>query len=284
MIKEFFTEFRFTLALRRVMYVSLAVGVYTLLPLFFQYLGLLSKFGHISSGLETMLALVLSLLLVFRANRAYERWWEARSQWGVLVNVSRNLAIKIKTILQPSQDMSEQFHYLISQFCVALMHHLRLSNYRTLSSSQALASKHQLTENEKHIPLFICQRLYQMIEQYKQQGKINDMQFLMLDRDLSQFMHVAGACEKIKTTLIILSFRSFVHHIMIIFFIFLPWKLTENYGLWSVPLMILISYITFALEGIARHMEEPFGKSVDDVQMASICKTINQSTGQALKS
>lgn len=134
----------------------------------------------------------------------------------------------------------------------------------------------------KNIPVFICQCLYQFIEKANKQGKINDIQFLMLDTDLSQFMHVAGACEKIKKTLIALSYRTFVHHIMMIFFIFLPWSLVENYGWWAMPLMILISYMTFALEGIARHMEEPFGKSVDDVQMTSICQTISNSTRQVL--
>ena len=42
-----------------------------------------------------MLGFVISLLLVFRTNTAYDRWWEGRKMWGSLVNNSRNFAIKL---------------------------------------------------------------------------------------------------------------------------------------------------------------------------------------------
>ncbi|HNU58899.1 MAG TPA: bestrophin family ion channel, partial [Aquaticitalea sp.] len=47
-----------------------------------------------------MLGFVISLLLVFRTNTAYDRWWEGRKLWGALMNNSRNLAIKLSVILQ----------------------------------------------------------------------------------------------------------------------------------------------------------------------------------------
>ncbi|MDW9119470.1 bestrophin family ion channel, partial [Legionella pneumophila] len=42
-------------------------------------------------------------------NRAYERWWEARTLWGQLVNASRNLAIKIRILLSPNADEAKKF-------------------------------------------------------------------------------------------------------------------------------------------------------------------------------
>lgn len=282
MIIEFFTEFQFTLALRRVMYLSLGIGVYTIIPLSLHYIGFFTHVEQLSNGLETFLGLVLSLLLVFRANRAYERWWEARTQWGILVNVSRNLAIKINTLLKPNQEEASQFHYLISQFSVALLHHLRGSNYRRRAKSKRMQEEFGLSKDINHVPVFVCEAIYQKLLDYQQQNKLSEVQYLMMDTDLSRFMHVAGACEKIKNTLISLSYRSFVHHIMIILFLFMPWKLADTFELWTIPLMIMIAYITFALEGIARHMEEPFGKSVDDVHMDKICTVIATSTRQAL--
>jgi ion channel-forming bestrophin family protein len=273
-IKPFFTEFNFTLALRKVFYVSLVVGVYTLFPYWVHQQGLLPNLDTISSGLEAFLGLVLSLLLVFRANRAYERWWEARSQWGILVNVSRNLAIKIHTFIDPSEQQAHQFANLIGQFGFYLLHHLRKTTYE--SNPLAIPAKIE------HKPGYITTLLYEKLETYKKEGTINDVQFLMIDTDLSRFMHVTGACEKIKNTLISLSYRSFVHHIMIILFLFLPWKLADSYGLWSIPLAVMIAYITFALEGIARNLEEPFGVSHDDVHMEEITTTIDKSIKQVL--
>ena len=46
-----------------------------------------------------LLGFVISMLLVFRTNTAYDRWWEGRKLWGSLVNNSRNLAIKLTAML-----------------------------------------------------------------------------------------------------------------------------------------------------------------------------------------
>ncbi|OYW20873.1 MAG: hypothetical protein B7Z55_06610, partial [Planctomycetales bacterium 12-60-4] len=36
---------------------------------------------------------VLGILLVIRLNAGYDRWWEARTMWGGIVNQARNLVI-----------------------------------------------------------------------------------------------------------------------------------------------------------------------------------------------
>lgn len=277
LLKPFFTEFHFTLALRQVLYFSLAMGIYTLIPVSFHYFRFFSHIEQMSAGLETLLGIVLSLLLVFRTNRAYERWWEARSQWGILINISRTLAIKIKTIAQPDADNCKLFYSYISQFAVALTNHLRNTPY---PDADALVSK--LPIKISNIPVYICELMYAKINTLKEQKVINDTEFLIMDTELSKFMHVSGACEKIKTTYISLSFRAFVHHIMVLLFLFLPWKFADTFGVWTIPLMILLAYISFGLEGIARHLEEPFGNSIDDIQMENICNTIQASVGQVL--
>ena len=43
----------------------------------------------------SLVGFALSLLLVFRTNTAYDRWWEGRKKWGELVNNTRNLSLKI---------------------------------------------------------------------------------------------------------------------------------------------------------------------------------------------
>ena len=54
---------------------------------------------------------VLSLLLAFRSNQAYDRWWEARTLWGAIVNDSRSLARMI--ITYPSTEYNA---YSVSRF------------------------------------------------------------------------------------------------------------------------------------------------------------------------
>ena len=40
----------------------------------------------------TLLGVALSIFLGFRNNASYERWWEARKQWGAMVYEIRSLA------------------------------------------------------------------------------------------------------------------------------------------------------------------------------------------------
>ena len=47
----------------------------------------------------TVLAATIGILLTFRNNSAYDRWWEARTLWGALVNTSRTFARQVITFL-----------------------------------------------------------------------------------------------------------------------------------------------------------------------------------------
>src|SRR5688572_2038669 len=104
------------------------------------------------SVLHSLLGFVISMLLVFRTNTAYDRWWEGRRQWGNLVNNSRNLSIKLNAILSGDDKENRRFFMqLIPRFAVELMYHL-----------QAEKTRLQLDENphpeipdfntSKHIP------------------------------------------------------------------------------------------------------------------------------------
>src|SRR5690606_29773539 len=70
--------------------------------------------------MHTLLGFAISMLLVFRTNTAYDRWWEGRKLWGNLVNNSRNLAIKLKAML-PENDLASRtfFRQVIPLYAVA---------------------------------------------------------------------------------------------------------------------------------------------------------------------
>ena len=51
------------------------------------------------------LGFVISLLLAYRTNTAYDRWWEGRKIWGQLTNTSRSLALKLEAILENEADI-----------------------------------------------------------------------------------------------------------------------------------------------------------------------------------
>jgi len=92
-----------TVPLVRVWMWALAVGAYSCLSLFKSYPPFV-YIPEIPAGLDAALSFAMALIIAFRVNRAYVRWWEARTLWGTLVNVSRNLAIKIRELHRPNVD------------------------------------------------------------------------------------------------------------------------------------------------------------------------------------
>ena len=97
----------FTAALSRVWYWALVAGAYSALAVFVGSRPLAERYDP-SSIIDALIAFILGLFLMFRINRAYERWWEARSLWGKLVNVSRNLAIKVKSACRTRCDRASE--------------------------------------------------------------------------------------------------------------------------------------------------------------------------------
>ncbi|MFO3110356.1 bestrophin family ion channel [Legionella pneumophila serogroup 1] len=167
MISYLFSEVHFTHALKKVLGISVLVGVYSAIIYFwFEQVNL-----HSSNWLsysQSVFGIILGLLLVFRSNRAYERWWEARTLWGQLVNASRNLAIKIRVLLLPNTDEAKKFSELINTFCEVLAIHLRQKSTRD-DFKKFLT----MVNLPSHVPSYVAQELYR---------ELSDMYLLMLPR------------------------------------------------------------------------------------------------------
>ena len=114
----------FTVPLVRVWLCAFVVGAYGCLSLLKSY----PPFAYVPNvpvALDAVLSFAMALLIAFRVNRAYERWWEGRILWGNLVNVSRNLAIKVRELQHPTVDGRRLIRDLIVSFCLGLKDHLR---------------------------------------------------------------------------------------------------------------------------------------------------------------
>ncbi|KYZ84426.1 hypothetical protein A3Q32_08845 [Alcanivorax sp. KX64203] len=64
--------------------------------------------SHYTVMSVTLLGIVLSILLSFRNNAAYDRWWEARKQWGQMVYEIRSLARASGTLLSNKELGNEK--------------------------------------------------------------------------------------------------------------------------------------------------------------------------------
>lgn len=258
------------------------VGVYSygICLLELEYLHLTSKSKVSNVGMiHSLLGFVLSLLLVFRTNTAYDRWWEGRKLWGKLVNDTRNFAIKINAILGEDRQNAEQIARYLKFFPHFLAKHLSKDSTRlALDEDYSEIEKNLRQHGLSEIIILLSHKLNQL----KKEGKISDMEMVYLDTQLSGFLDVCGGCERIKNTPIPYSYSSFVKKFIILYVLALPVAYVINIGLFMIPLTVFVYYVLMSLELIAEEIEDPFNNDENDIPMETLAQNIEKNVHQIM--
>lgn len=234
--------------------------------------------------LHTLLGFAISMLLVFRTNTAYDRWWEGRKLWGGLVNNSRNLALKLQTILDPADKPSRTFfRKIIPAYAYALHNHLHKENTRTeLFESEDHRDIFQRIDHNRHVPNQTALLLFQHIEQLRKENKLTELQLLYLNPELQSFTDICGACERIKNTPIPFSYSVFIKKFIFFYIMTLPFGYVFQLGFYVIPVVGFVFYVLASLELIAEEIEDPFGGDPNDVPTRNLAITIHKSVADIL--
>jgi len=232
--------------------------------------------------MHSLLGFVISLLLVFRTNTAYERWWEGRKLWGSLVNNSRNLALKINALL-PKNDIQNRnfFKTVIPQYAVALKNHLRSESTRLALDEAAHPELNDL-DHDKHLPNQLAALLFKKANDLFESGKIKGEQLIIINSELQSFTEICGACERIKNTPIPISYSAFIKKFIFFYVMTLPWGYVFSLGYLVIPVVGFIFYVLASLELVAEEIEDPFGTDSNDLPMDKICDNIQKHISELL--
>ncbi|RYF98381.1 MAG: hypothetical protein EOO02_19005, partial [Chitinophagaceae bacterium] len=218
---------------------------------------------------------VISLLLVFRTNTAYDRWWEGRKQLGALTNASRNLAAKIQAFVPESHW--QQFRLMIPSYAFALNNLMKEKiDYHTLHPILDL-------DRGRHQPNQIAGKLYREIAKLEDAGHLSPTQVLVVNEDLRQFTDICGACERIKNSPIPYTYIVFIKKFVFLYILTLPFGWVFSIGYLIIPVIIFILYAFASLELIAEEIENPFGSDDNDLPVDEICHNIRKHVTELLE-
>jgi len=227
--------------------------------------------------MHNMLGFVISLLLVFRTNTAYDRWWEGRKLWGELVNNSRNLALKLSVMLKDEHDRN-YFKKLIPSYASVLQKHLANDDAAKVLFEGLVLE----IDQHKHKPNQVAKMLYQKIQDLFEQGKISGDQLLVLNQELTSFTNICGACERIKNTPIPYSYSAFIKKFIFFYIMSLPFGYVFSLGYYVIPVVVFIFYVLASLELIAEEIEDPFGYDANDLPTDKIATNIKKHVEEIL--
>lgn len=244
----------------------------------------LSQNNHLKniSMMNTLLSFVISMLLVFRTNTAYDRWWEGRKLWGALVNNSRNLALKMNAMLKPEDEGDRNFfRRVIPMYATVLTRHLGTEATRLELDEQEHPELSKLDTN-KHVPNQVAALLYQRVNRLYEQGAIKGDQLIILNAELQSFTDICGACERIKNTPIPFSYSVFLKKFIFFYVMTLPLSFVFSLGYITIPVVAFIFYVLASLELIAEEIEDPFGDDPNDLPTHKIADNIRKHVREIL--
>ncbi|MBK9151809.1 MAG: hypothetical protein IPM26_12805 [Saprospiraceae bacterium] len=234
-----------------------------------------------TTAIHSLVGFALSLLLVFRTNTAYERWWEGRKLWGSFVNNSRNLALKLSVLSLDHQE-KKNFSHLIADYVYIAKEHLRNNAEKSVSN---LSGSYEpgFFENTSHLPNKIMQRLYVYVHKLYDHQRISGEQLLFLNAELQSFTDNLGACERIKKTPIPYSYSLYLKKLIFIYVFTMPIGFVREFGYWAMPIVALIYYVFGSIELLAEEIEDPFGTDANDLPTDQIADTIRENVEEILR-
>jgi len=275
--KDWFTFiFRFHKAdtFRKLIPIMLAIGIYSGVVGYLEVeYWKLSDTNYIKNItiMHGMLGFVISLLLVFRTNTAYDRWWEGRRLWGSLVNNSRNFAIKL-TVLLKDEDDKAFFRKVIPNYAFVLHVHLHDSD----TGKQLFDNLDLEIDHHKHKPNQVAKLMFEKMNDLHLEGKISGDQLIVLNNEFMSFTDICGACERIKNTPIPYSYSAFIKKFIFFYVMTLPFGYAFSLGYYVVPVVVFIFYVLASLELIAEEIEDPFGEDENDLPTRKISENIKK--------
>jgi len=243
----------------------------------------------------TLLNFTLGMILVFRTNGAYDRYWEGRRLWGTLFTCVRNLSryIWIHMKEQTPQDVAEKKAGItvVLGFIVAVKHYLRAEyNYEHVKpyighipvrptpqcfvdeesqqdgmDSKLLGVNVDDEFRKTNYPLEIIAHLSNFLNYAKTSKEMDPSIYGSAQGVLSTMVDVLSSLERISHSPLPLAYTLHLSHLIWIDLLFLPFQLVKTYGWITIVVMFLFAFCILGIEAIGREIENPFGYDCNDL-------------------
>lgn len=245
---------------RRLWKPLLAYALYSALVTWLEYTYLADDVT-ISADIQAVASFFLGALMALRINTSYNKWWEARTLWGRLVNEERNMAAYVAALGSLSQPAREQMRAHLTEFPIVLMRHLR-------------------GPGPVHEPARVSAAVFAELQQWKAKAWIDGWEWSRLSLVAESLLAVCGGCERIRNSPLTLSYQRTVRACAWIYLACAP--LVLHCRAWTIPLVVTMAFFFFVLELVAADIDEPFGRAPEDLPLETLCQTIRASVSQIL--
>lgn len=225
---------------------------------------------------HTLIGLALGLLLVFRTNSSYERFWEGRKAWGRILNDARNIGRATRSLLMGHPEIIEPVTLWTAAFPFACMHSLR--GARSLGPLQTRLPADQVARvlGSSHVPTAVAGQISDTLAIHRPPGTFGERAVIAVDGLVRSLVDHIGECERIQNTPLPFAYVVHLRRALTLYLTTLPFALVDSFGWLTVPYTLLIAYILMGIDEIGVEIESPFGTDHNDLPLESICATVER--------
>jgi len=252
-----------------ILFSAIVVGIYNMYPTW--------EIWNATPVVHELLGTIMGLLLVFRTNAAYDRFWEGRKLFSELEYHARNLAFSVVNSLGPESKSADPSAAkmtvkLIELYAETLVQHLRgitiaLDVNHTAVLTQSQREELSLTENQ---PLYIAQLISSQIAKSLELTNRNDVRD-DLQEDVKGLVQVLTCCERIVRTPVPLSYSRHTSRFLSLWCLTLPFVLVRYDDWLTIFTNAFMSWALFSIEEIGHLIEDPFCNSRFSLNLEAIC-------------
>ncbi len=239
-------------------------------------------------SVPAILGTVISLLLGFRSNQAYDRWWEARHIWGAIVNDSRSLTRQVMSFMDKEYKDDELIAFrqrIVNRqiaWCYSLGQHLRGSDAMKGLDKWLSQEEMDYISGYTNKPAALLALHGRDINIALASGWVNRYQQVELDRTISRLCDAQGKCERIKNTVFPSTYSMYIHFSLLLFIGLLPFGLINYFGVAEILAVTGISACFLLIEKMAIHLQDPFENKPTDTPVTTIAGNIEQDLKQMM--
>lgn len=223
--------------------------------------------------------LVLGLLLVFRTNSAYDRFWEGRKAWGTITASIRSLGHLIWVAIAEVEpkDRENKVAALRLLVACAIATKLQLRQQPVNSELEPLMTHEQflMLKAAKTTPLQLAVWIGEYMQKQYDRKLLSVNQLTAMNGLVNELLSSLTTCERILSTPIPLAYAIYLKRLLLIYCISLPFQVVSTLHWWTTPIVIILTFVLLGVEEIGTEIENPFGEDASDLPLDVMCVTIS---------
>ncbi|MFO0552431.1 MAG: bestrophin family protein [Polyangiaceae bacterium] len=232
---------------------------------------------------HTLVGAALALLLVFRTNASYDRFWEGRRLVGAIGNRLRDLARQFASLVPEAADGRDALARHLVLFFKLSVQALRSERELDALGDDITADERAALEGVSQRPYVVLSWVSARVQDLVAAGTLSGERQLLIDQNLTALTDALGGCERIRNTPVPIAYAHHIKMFLTLFCLSVPFAMVNDMH-WYTPIAAgILAFALYGIDEIGVEIEDPFGYDPNDLPLDNIGKSIARSVGDIMK-